>query len=83
MSRDRVGCDESRLTHEFLAMMLGARRASVTGALRPLKEEGLVCSRHGGIIILDGVGMEVRGCECYVVVRDEYDRLLGVAPTRR
>jgi CRP-like cAMP-binding protein len=76
-SRDRVGADDLRLTHEYLAIMLGARRASVTEALRPLQEEGLIRSHRGRITILDGAGLEARSCECYVVVRDEYDRLLG------
>src|SRR3954471_9919467 len=79
MSRDRVGSDDIRLTHEYLAIMLGARRASVTDALRPLQEEGLVRSHRGRIAILDGARMEARSCECYFVVRDEYDRLLGDA----
>ena len=80
MSRDRVGANELRLTHEYLALMLGARRASVTEALRPLKKAGLVRSHRGLITILDGAGLEDRTCECYFVVRDEYDRLLGGAP---
>ncbi len=66
-----------RLTHEFLAIMLGARRASVTEVLKPLQESGLVRSRRGRIIVLDGAGLEGRACECYQVVHDEYDRLLG------
>ena len=77
MSRDRVGSDDLKLTHGYLAAMLGARRASVTDALRPLQEAGLVRSRRGRIVILDGPGVEARSCECYFVVRDEYDRLLG------
>ncbi|QDV35036.1 Crp/Fnr family transcriptional regulator [Tautonia plasticadhaerens] len=77
MTRDRVGSDDLRLSHEFLAMMLGARRASVTEALRPLQEAGLVKSHRGRITILDVEAMEDRSCECYAVVRDEYDRLLG------
>ena len=77
MSRDRVGSDDLRLTHEYLASMLGSRRASVTDALRPLREAGLVRSAWGQIAILDGRGLEARVCECYRVVRDEYDRLLG------
>ena len=79
MTRDRVGSDDLRLTHEYLAIMLGARRASVTEALRPLQEAGLVRSHRGRIAILDGAGLEARSCECYSVVRDEYDRLLGDA----
>ncbi len=77
MTRDRVGSDELRLTHEYLSLMLGARRASVTEALRPLREAGLVRSHRGDLTILDGAGLEARACECYFVVRDEYDRLLG------
>ena len=77
MTRDRVGSDDLRLTHEFLAIMLGARRASVTEVLRPLQEAGLVRSHRGRISILDGAGLEERACECYRVVKDEYDRLLG------
>jgi hypothetical protein len=77
MTRDRVGADDLRLTHEFLAIMLGARRASVTEVLRPLQEAGLVQSRRGRISILDGAGLEERACECYRVVTNEYERLLG------
>src|SRR4051794_455962 len=77
MTRDRVGSDELKLTHEYLAIMLGARRSSVTEALRPLQEEGLVRSHRGRLTILDGAGMEARSCECYSVVKDAYDRLLG------
>ncbi len=77
MSRDRVGSDELRLTHEYLAIMLGARCASVTEALRPLQEAGLVRSHRGRVTILNKAGLEARACECYAVVRDEYARLLG------
>src|SRR4051794_15996948 len=68
MTRDRVGLDDIRLTHQYLAMMLGARRASVTDALRPLQEAGLVRSHRGLLTILDGPGLEARSCECYSVV---------------
>jgi CRP-like cAMP-binding protein len=80
LSRDRVGSNELRLTHEYLGIMLGARRASVTEALRPLQTAGLVRSHRGQITILNGAGLEARACECYFVVRDEYDRLLGGKP---
>ena len=65
MSRDRVGSNDMKLTHEYLAIMLGARRASVTEMLRPLQEAGLVRSHRGRITILDGPGLEARTCECY------------------
>ena len=77
MSRDRVGSDEIRLTHEYLAAMLGARRASVTDALAPLQEAGLLRSHRGVITILDGAGLEERSCECYAFVRDRYEELVG------
>ena len=59
MTRDRVDSDDLRLTHEYLAIMLGARRASVTDVLGPLQEAGLVRSHRGRIIILDRAGLEV------------------------
>jgi CRP-like cAMP-binding protein len=79
MTRDRVGSDELRLTHEYLSIMLGARRPSVTEALRPLQEAGVVRSHRGWIAILDRAALEARSCECYFVVRDEYNWLLGRA----
>ncbi len=80
MTRDRVGSDDLRLTHDFLAIMLGARRASVTEVLKPLQQSGLVHSHRGRISILDRSSLEERSCECYQVVKDEYDRLLGATP---
>ncbi len=77
MTRDRVRSDDLRLTHEFLAIMIGARRASITEVLRPLQEAGLVRSHRGRIIIVDRLGMEGRVCECHGVVKDEYDKLFG------
>ena len=75
MSRDRVGSDDIRLTHEYLAFMLGVRRASVTDTLKPLQAAGMVRSSWGKISILDGSGLEARSCECYQVVKDIYDLL--------
>jgi CRP-like cAMP-binding protein len=77
MTQDRVHSDELPLTHEFLAVMLGVRRASVTEVLTPLQEEGLVCSQRGTITILDRKAMEAAACDCYRIVVDEYARLLG------
>jgi CRP-like cAMP-binding protein len=77
MTRDRVDSDEMRLTHEFLSVMLGVRRASVTEVLAPLQSEGLVQSRRGVITLLDRKGLEARSCECYQIVKDEYKWLLG------
>jgi CRP-like cAMP-binding protein len=77
ITRDRVAGDDLPLTHEFLAYMLGVRRASVTLVLQPLQERGLINGTRGVITVLDRRGLEVAACECYRKVRDEYDRLLG------
>jgi CRP-like cAMP-binding protein len=68
MSRDRVDSDEIKLTHEFLAMMLGVRRSSVSEVLAPLQERELVRSTRGTITILDRKGLESLVCECYWVM---------------
>jgi CRP-like cAMP-binding protein len=75
-THDRVGTDEIRLTQEFLAQMLGVRRATVTETVRILQRAGLISSRRGALLIEDRPGLEAASCECYRVVRDEYDRLL-------
>jgi CRP-like cAMP-binding protein len=78
-THDRVHSDELPLTHEFLSMMLGVRRPSVTEVLRPLADEGLIHNGRGKITILDRAGLEAAACECYQFVIDEFDRLLGRA----
>jgi CRP-like cAMP-binding protein len=77
MTHDRVHADELPLTHEFLGVMLGVRRASVTEVLQPLQESGLIRSRRGVITVLDRARLEAESCECYRRVVDEYERLLG------
>jgi len=77
MCHDRVHADEMTLTHEFLAMMLGVRRASVTDVLRPLQEEGLLTSGGGKVTVVDRRGLEANACDCYRIIADEYSRLLG------
>jgi len=74
---DRMESNVVPFTHEFLAIMLGVRRASVSDVLRPLHEQGLVNNSRGAITILDRQGLEALSCECYRKVRDEFDRLLG------
>lgn len=76
MTRDRLHSDEMPLTHEFLGIMLGVRRASVTEVLAPLQADGLLQSRRGIIKILNRDALESRSCECYQAVKREYDRLL-------
>ena len=77
MSHDRVGADEFPLTQEFLAQMLGVRRPTVTAAAAKLQKAGLITYHRGQITIVDRKGLEAASCECYRVVSEETDRLLG------
>jgi CRP-like cAMP-binding protein len=74
---DRMESNAMPLTHEFLGVMLGVRRSSVTEVLGLLKEKGLVSTGRGNITVLDRAGLEKLSCECYRKVKDEFDRLLG------
>jgi CRP-like cAMP-binding protein len=76
-ARDRATSDRMPLSHEFLAMMLGVRRAGVTVALGTLKAAGLIYNTHGQVNIVDRPGLESASCGCYRTVRDEYERLLS------
>lgn len=77
MARDRAISDELPLGHEFLSMMLGVRRAGVTVALGTLKTAGLIRNTHGQVTIIDRQALEAASCECYRLVRSEYERLFG------
>ena len=77
MTRDRVGSDEFPLTQEFLSQMLGVRRASVTLAVGLLQKAGFIRYRRRWMTVVDRDGLEASSCECYGVVRAEFDRLLG------
>ena len=76
LSMDRLPNDELVMTQELIANMLGVRREGVTEAAGKLQEAGLIQYSRGHIKVLDRAGLEKRVCECYAVVRKEYDRLL-------
>jgi CRP-like cAMP-binding protein len=71
-TRDRAGKDQFSLTQEFLAKMLGVRRASVTEIALGLQDCGIIDYNRGHIHILDVAALESESCECYWVIRDEY-----------
>ncbi len=77
LTHDRVGEDEFPLTQEFLSQMLGVRRASVTVAAGSLQSAKFVRFWRGRISILDREGLESSSCECYHIIREEFDRLLA------
>jgi CRP-like cAMP-binding protein len=74
MSQDRLGGNLVRLTQEFLAHMLGMRRASVTVALGFLQKAGLITYVRGAVMIEDRVGLEAATCECYVSIVQQQQR---------
>jgi CRP-like cAMP-binding protein len=76
LSRDRLSSDELLMTQELIANMLGVRREGVTEAAGKLQAAGLIRYQRGHITVLDRAGLEARACECYEVVKREYDRLL-------
>ncbi len=76
LSLDRLRGDELVMTQELIANMLGVRREGVTENALKLQKAGLIEYSRGRITVLDRPGLEKRTCECYRVVKDEYDRLL-------
>lgn len=79
MSHDRVPGDEFQLTQEYLAIMLGVHRPSVTLVARTFQQAGLIKYNRGTMTILDRPGLEDACCECYRVVKKQFERLLGKA----
>jgi CRP-like cAMP-binding protein len=76
LSLDRLEKSELVMTQELIANMLGVRREGVTEAALNLQRLGLIRYARGHISVLDRPGLEERTCECYAVVKKEYDRLL-------
>jgi Mn-dependent DtxR family transcriptional regulator len=77
LSLDRLRCNEVIMTQELIANMLGVRREGITEAACKLQKAGLITYHRGHIHVLDRAGLEARSCECYQVVKREYDRLIG------
>jgi hypothetical protein len=81
MTRDRMPTDEFLLTQEFLGMMLGVTRPSVSLSMTGLQKAGLLRYSRGRVTILDRKRLQKRACECYKTSKLEFDRLLGDSPT--
>jgi CRP-like cAMP-binding protein len=77
---DRLPSNELALTQDLIADMLGVRREGVTEAAGHLQADGVIYYHRGHIYVTDRAGLEKRACECYAVVKREYDRLLSAAP---
>jgi CRP-like cAMP-binding protein len=76
LSLDRLPSNQLSMTQELISNMLGVRREGVTEAAGKLQQAGLIRYRRGVITVLDRPGLEARVCECYQVVKAEFDRLL-------
>ena len=76
---DRTGIDEFPMTHEFLAELLGVRRATITEAAASLQHAGVIRNERGRIIITNRAGLEAAACECYRAMRDQYEEVLQLA----
>jgi CRP-like cAMP-binding protein len=76
LSLDRLSSNELKMTQELMATMLGVRREGVTEAAGKLQAAGVIEYQRGRITVLDRTLLEARSCECYSVVKREFDRLL-------
>jgi CRP-like cAMP-binding protein len=83
LSLDRLAANELTMTQELIANMLGVRREGVTEAAGKLRDAGIIHYSRGHIKVLDRPGLEQHVCECYAVVRKEFDRLLSDIPPGR
>lgn len=78
--QERIGSDDLPLTQEFIAMMLGVRRAGVTQTAQKLQERKLIQYRRGHVQILNREGLQASACECFQTIKTQYDRVLGERP---
>jgi CRP-like cAMP-binding protein len=78
MIHDQAGGDDFRVTQEFLAQMLGVSRPSVAASAAVLHRAGLISYHRGEMTVTDRAGMEAAACECYGVIRQQFDRLRGL-----
>jgi CRP-like cAMP-binding protein len=76
MTHDRIGSEKLKVTQELVSNLLGVRREMVSMTTSSLRNKGVIVCKRGYIIILDRAGLEAMACECYRVIKDEYDRLL-------
>lgn len=76
MTRDRMGSDKIQLTQEFLSNMLGVRREGVSKAAGLLQQQQLISYSRGILKILNGRGLEAVACQCYAIIKEEYDAFL-------
>ena len=83
LSLDRLPSDELTMTQELIANMLGVRREGVTAAAGKLRDVGIIQYSRGHIKVLDRAKLEAQVCECYAVVKKEFDRLLSDIPLGR
>lgn len=77
MTHDRVGRDDFTLTQDFLSQMLGVRRATVSEIAAEVQKQGIIAYTRGHMTIVDRERLEALSCECYPIIRAEFERLLG------
>lgn len=82
ITHDRVPGDEFRITHDYIAMMLGTHRPSVSLVAGTFQRAGILRSHRGTVTILDREALEAASCECYGVVRKQFLRFLGKSPAK-